>query len=133
MWMMEKLLTCECGTRLEEWDKDKGGERRAYVVETFVCPGCAGITEAVDAAHQNAKVGGKSGVPGLKVKLTPKWLVDYRIKNRSAEERERMREREAERLMLERAGGADSVNGAGPTPKHAGGLGGSRRPPINPK
>src|SRR5690606_28530334 len=83
MWMMEKLLTCECGTRLEEWDKDKGGERRAYVVETFVCPGCAGITEAVDAAHQNAKVSGKSGVPGLKVKLTPKWLVDYRIKNRS--------------------------------------------------
>src|SRR5690606_36421054 len=123
----------ECGTRLEEWDKDKGGERRAYVVETLVCPGCAGITEAVDAAHQKAKVSGKSGVPGLKVKLTPKWLVDYRAKNRSAEEREKMREREAERLMLERAGGADSVSGAGPTPKHAGGLGGSRRPPISPK
>lgn len=33
--------TCNgCGTRAEEWNPEQGGDRRAYIAEVRVCPGC---------------------------------------------------------------------------------------------
>ena len=123
MWMVEQFLTCSCGTRLEEWDPKKGGNRRAYIPEIFTCPGCAGGGEALEIATKQAKATG--GGHGLKVRLLPKYVVDYRVKTRSPEERARMAERERERLNMEREGGADP----GVVPRKAISLGGSKRPP----
>lgn len=36
--------TCpNCGTRPDEWDPDKGGDRRAYVAKLDTCRGCQQI------------------------------------------------------------------------------------------
>jgi hypothetical protein len=41
-WQELQRQTCSgCGTRADEWDPNKGGDRRAYVAEVRVCPGCA--------------------------------------------------------------------------------------------
>lgn len=40
-WQEMDRLTCRgCGTRPEEWNPNKGGDRNAYVAEVQVCPGC---------------------------------------------------------------------------------------------
>lgn len=128
MWMLEKFLACkDCGTRLEEYDPKKGGSRQAHIARVFTCPGCARAGDALDAAQKSAKPHGAGAIAGLKVKLVPKWLVDYEAKNRTEADRERMREREREVLELEKKGSADESR-----PIRAPGLGGSRRSPVIP-
>lgn len=40
-WQEMDRQTCRgCGTRPEEWDPKQGGDRKAYVAEVRVCPGC---------------------------------------------------------------------------------------------
>lgn len=47
LWMMHrKASTCGgCGTRAEEWDPDKDGDRAAHLPSEYVCPGCARLEE----------------------------------------------------------------------------------------
>ena len=123
MWMIEQKLTCTCGTRLEEWDPKKGGNRRAYIPQVFTCPGCAGSADALEAASKNAKASG--GNHGVKVRLLPEYIVKYQVKSRSPEERQRMAERERERFEQERQGDADY----NPQPRKVTSLGGGKRPP----
>jgi hypothetical protein len=43
LWARMEAETCSCGTRLEEWDRDKGGHPAAYVATVRECPGCAAL------------------------------------------------------------------------------------------
>lgn len=50
-------VTCDCGTRMEEWDPAQGGHRFAYVGDSWRCPGC----ELLDAERE-----GHADVKGVK-------------------------------------------------------------------
>lgn len=43
--------TCECGTRLEEWEDD----RFAYVAHSWQCPGCEVLELEEDNIREDAK------------------------------------------------------------------------------
>lgn len=38
-----------CGTRPEEWDETRGGDRNAYIADLHQCRGCE-VTQAAEAA-----------------------------------------------------------------------------------
>jgi hypothetical protein len=63
--------TCQnCGTRMEEWDGKRGGDRFAYVAESERCPGCELIAQEHENIHNAA---GESGgtTKGVRVFLLP--------------------------------------------------------------
>ncbi|GLY81834.1 hypothetical protein [Actinoallomurus iriomotensis] len=60
-WLRERQTCSSCGTRPDEWDPKRGGDRRAYVAQVEICRGCqavqarnAGLTE--DQRHGGAHV-----------------------------------------------------------------------------
>lgn len=57
-----------CGTREEEWDPERGGDRFAYVAETYRCPGC----ELRAMEQENIPDGAK----GVKIALVPNIDLD---------------------------------------------------------
>ena len=129
MWELERRLACpECHTRLEEWEGRSN--RHAYIPQTFICPGCAAAGDAMEAAQNNAKGSKSRGVmAGLKVRLIPKYVNDYKVKTRTPEQRARLMEQEKHRLTMEREGEAE---GSTVRPVKATGLGGGRQPPVTP-
>lgn len=67
--MVEKRTHCgDCGTRLEESDPKKGGDRDAYYAQVYICPVCKKIGDAYDATADNNR---KSGIStnGIKVRI----------------------------------------------------------------
>ena len=36
----ERAVCPGCGTRMEEWDPEQGGDRFAYAADVHTCPGC---------------------------------------------------------------------------------------------
>lgn len=51
-WHLRQAVTCpRCGTRPEEWDPDRGGQRHAYVGEIHRCAGCV-VKERTEAAPE---------------------------------------------------------------------------------
>lgn len=58
--------TCSgCGTRIEEWDPKRGGDRSAYVGQHHQCPGC-------EALEQEREHNVSDGLKGVRVYLVPK-------------------------------------------------------------
>lgn len=48
-WHLHELERCpSCGTRPEEWDPERGGDRNAYVGEARHCRGCEVKAQADD-------------------------------------------------------------------------------------
>lgn len=73
--MTEQRISCpDCGTRLEEWDPEQGGDRFAYYAKAYKCPGCRAIHTAYDAEIENAKTHKNDHpyMPYLKVRLEPR-------------------------------------------------------------
>lgn len=49
-WMVRQSDTCPgCGTRGDEWDPARGGDRFAYEARIRQCPGCVELERAQDA------------------------------------------------------------------------------------
>lgn len=92
-WKVEQALMCsDCGTRLEEWDEDKGGSRDAYLPSLYDCPGCKAAGDALEAESKE-RSNYKRSSNGLKVRLLDK--VTFHMQ--SARERKRARERAEQR------------------------------------
>jgi len=127
MWMRERILRCpDCGTRLDEWDPKKGGDRHAYIPQIFTCPGCAqtGILYEEETKAIRATQGG-GAVSGMKVKLVPKHIIQSQVKKRTPAQRAQLAQMEAERVENERTGKATEQR-----PVKSQSLGGERPPPI---
>lgn len=46
-WVALQNATCSaCGTREEEWDPARGGDRHAYVADARRCAGCEALAQA---------------------------------------------------------------------------------------
>jgi hypothetical protein len=66
-WAEWQRSVCpECHTRLEEWDRRRGGDPHAYVTDTLRCPGCELIEQERDHVPQD-----RSGY-GVKIQLLPR-------------------------------------------------------------
>ncbi|MEU0839485.1 hypothetical protein ABZ370_08440 [Streptomyces sp. NPDC005962] len=66
-WAEWQRAVCpECHTRLEEWDRERGGDPHAYVTDTLRCPGCELIEQERDHVPQD-----RSGY-GVKIQLLPR-------------------------------------------------------------
>ncbi|MFE6592530.1 hypothetical protein [Streptomyces sp. NPDC057781] len=66
-WAEWQRSVCpECRTRLEEWDRTRGGDPHAYVTDTLRCPGCELIEQERDHVPQD-----RSGY-GVKIQLLPR-------------------------------------------------------------
>jgi hypothetical protein len=77
-WMLEQRLACNnCGTRLEEWDENKGGDRFAYYAKAYACPGCRAIHYKHEAEIENAKKDKNDHpyLPYLKIRLEPQLEI----------------------------------------------------------
>lgn len=84
MW---KLTHCiHCGTTADEWDEKKGGSRRAYLPQVFVCAGCQTAGRALEAAMDSAR-SQKKTTAGLQVKLIDPNDLEH-MHEIEAEERE---------------------------------------------
>ena len=68
-----------CGTRAEEWEPERGGDRHAYVASTMTCPGCQ---VRGDLERQLADSGYE--VSGRYVVLLPKADAERRAAARDA-------------------------------------------------
>ncbi|MFE5117759.1 hypothetical protein [Streptomyces sp. NPDC056669] len=64
----QRSVCPECRTRLEEWDRTRGGDPHAYVTDTLRCPGCELIEQERDHVPQD-----RSGY-GVKIQLLPREL-----------------------------------------------------------
>ncbi|MFE4535797.1 hypothetical protein ACFRKB_12030 [Streptomyces scopuliridis] len=62
----QRSVCPECRTRLEEWDRTRGGDPHAYVTDTLRCPGCELIEQERDHVPQD-----RSGY-GVKIQLLPR-------------------------------------------------------------
>ncbi|WP_407286423.1 hypothetical protein [Streptomyces sp. BP-8] len=68
-WAEWQRAVCpECHTRLEEWDRQRGGDPHAYVTSTLRCPGCELIEQERDHVPTD-----RSGY-GVKIQLLPREL-----------------------------------------------------------
>lgn len=68
-WAEWQRVVCpDCHTRLEEWDRERGGDPHAYVTDTLRCPGCELIEQERDHVPQD-----RSGY-GVKIQLLPRAL-----------------------------------------------------------
>ncbi|MFE2179049.1 hypothetical protein [Streptomyces sp. NPDC059455] len=68
-WAERQRAVCpECHTRLEEWDRKRGGDPHAYVTDTLRCPGCELIEQERDHVPTD-----RSGY-GVKIQLLPRTL-----------------------------------------------------------
>lgn len=66
-FMREKATICrDCGTRLDDWDPDKGGHRHAFVGDVQRCPGC----ELLEQEQENVRRD-MTSMRGIKVRLKP--------------------------------------------------------------
>lgn len=66
-WTEWQRAVCpECHTRLEEWDRKRGGDPHAYVTDTLRCPGCELIEQERDHVPTD-----RSGY-GVKIQLLPR-------------------------------------------------------------
>lgn len=67
-WARLNRATCKgCGTRPDEWDESRGGDRDAYHVDEYTCPGCFELGQhAEQAGNSNRKP-----PPGTRAVLTP--------------------------------------------------------------
>ncbi|MFI1830705.1 hypothetical protein ACH41E_30350 [Streptomyces sp. NPDC020412] len=66
-WAEWRRSVCpECHTRLEEWDRRRGGDPHAYVTDTLRCPGCELIEQERDHVPHD-----RSGY-GVKIQLLPR-------------------------------------------------------------
>jgi hypothetical protein len=46
-WEAERRAHCpDCGTRRDEWDPDRGGDRYAYLAVDYRCLGCESLEQA---------------------------------------------------------------------------------------
>jgi hypothetical protein len=66
-WARVRADTCTCGTRLEEWDPERGGHPAAYVATVRDCKGCAAIARRETRLRKEIE-SGEAG-PGAKVVL----------------------------------------------------------------
>jgi hypothetical protein len=49
-WYIRQRETCSsCGTRPDEWNPEKGGDRHAYVGQVDQCPGCVVVERTQEA------------------------------------------------------------------------------------
>ncbi|MFJ5734742.1 MULTISPECIES: hypothetical protein [Streptomyces] len=72
-WAEWQRSVCpECRTRLEEWDRTRGGDPHAYVTDTLRCPGCELIEQERDHVPQD-----RSGY-GVKIQLLPREQYESR-------------------------------------------------------
>ncbi|WLW55255.1 hypothetical protein [Streptomyces sp. YU58] len=72
-WAEWQRSVCpECRTRLEEWDRTRGGDPHAYVTDTLRCPGCELIEQERDHVPQD-----RSGY-GVKIQLLPREQYEQR-------------------------------------------------------
>jgi hypothetical protein len=63
--------TCpDCGTRIEEWDPECGGDHFAYIAEPFRDPGCERIEQTQNQIPDTSK--------GMRVRLLPRSYVEAR-------------------------------------------------------
>lgn len=88
-------MCSDCGTRLEEWDDEKGGDRTAYLPSLFDCPGCKAAGDALEAESKQ-RSNYKRSTNGMKVRLIDKAtyaMEQARIRRKA---KERAREREAQ-------------------------------------
>lgn len=70
---LERRATCpDCGTRRDEWNPKKGGDLDAYYAESWVCEGCKRTEAKSHQISDDAKVGPRSIMEGVKVELVPK-------------------------------------------------------------
>lgn len=83
-----------CGTRLEEWNPKEGGDRQAYVAQTYLCPGCTQIGGKYDDAMKSARKG-DANPHGIKVRLIDKQTYLEQL-------RKGMKEREAVRSLADK-------------------------------
>lgn len=75
---MEQRLVHHCGTRLEEWNPDAGGDPHAYVAEIWVCPACKMKQDMLDSFRRDNK--GRDGASnGVEVRLIPRRSYQARI------------------------------------------------------
>lgn len=74
--MVEKSLTCTCGTREEEWDETQGGDRNAYFAKVYICPGCKKAGDAIDGEIEDRRRA-KGSVNGVKARLVSResWMT----------------------------------------------------------
>lgn len=55
--MREKQTCRSCGTRPDEWNPERGGDRNAYAVALGRCRGCE-VMGAERTKHQDTQLGG---------------------------------------------------------------------------
>ncbi|MEV4557203.1 hypothetical protein AB0K51_09410 [Kitasatospora sp. NPDC049285] len=54
-WAAYQRDVCEgCGTRPQEWDPDRGGDRQAYVAQTHRCLGCEVLEMEMEQVPEGA-------------------------------------------------------------------------------
>ncbi|MGW0991993.1 hypothetical protein ACWD5V_01470 [Streptomyces sp. NPDC002523] len=68
----QRSVCPECRTRLQEWDRARGGDPHAYVTDTLRCPGCELIEQERDHVPQD-----RSGY-GVKIQLLPREQYEPR-------------------------------------------------------
>ncbi|MFD3618721.1 hypothetical protein ACFWWT_26470 [Streptomyces sp. NPDC058676] len=61
-----KAVCDGCGTRAAEWSEEKGGDRFAYVPETYRCSGC----ELIEMEREQVPEGAEGR--GIKIGLRPR-------------------------------------------------------------
>lgn len=62
-WQALKKATCSgCGTRRDEWNPDKGGDRRAYIADVDVCQGCAHVERMQNTASTDPSLKDRRGL-----------------------------------------------------------------------
>lgn len=67
-WQDKDRRTCGgCGTRREQWDTKQGGDRRAFIADIDICPGC----EQVERMQNVASGPEYESVRGKRVVLRP--------------------------------------------------------------
>lgn len=71
-YMREQRKICECGTRREEWERD----RFAYVAMPYHCPGC----ELIEIEKRNLP---DNAPPGIKIPLVPRWMAEAMMEQES--------------------------------------------------
>jgi hypothetical protein len=72
-WAQWQRSVCpDCRTRLQEWDREHGGDPHAYVTDTLRCPGCELIEQERDHVPTD-----RSGY-GVKIQLLPREQYEQR-------------------------------------------------------
>ena len=93
-WMVEERITCsQCGTREDEWDPTRGGDRVAYVPVAHTCEGCARIEQAYEDANAEARKN-KKRLYGRRYRLMPGLAYSEMMKKKREDPEYRQRQKD---------------------------------------